>query len=153
MAPEHVEVEIGRADEREQRRGLPSERDEIGSYVGQRAAQRWLGHAIAHPSGHGWASGFGQRPASVFGPLQALLEPLGITRVDTAGWGAYARPIAPAQQHVGKEKTQKIASKHLKLRTRLKRLVRRPICLSKTTTMHDLVLGLFINRYEFGRAI
>src|SRR4029453_13750118 len=24
------------------------------------------------------------------------------------------------------------------------------ICFSKTTTMHDLVIGLFINRYEFG---
>jgi hypothetical protein len=33
------------------------------------------------------------------------------------------------------------------------RLVRRTICFSKTTTMHDLVLGLFINRYEFGRCI
>ena len=39
------------------------------------------------------------------------------------------------------------------LRTRIKRLVRRTICFSKTTTMHDLVLGLFINRYEFGVAI
>ena len=41
-------------------------------------------------------------------------------------------------------------SKHLNLRTRIKRLVRRTICFSKTTTMHDLVIGLFINRYEFG---
>jgi len=39
------------------------------------------------------------------------------------------------------------------LRTRIKRLVRRTICFSKTTTMHDLVLGLFINRYEFGVVI
>ena len=37
--------------------------------------------------------------------------------------------------------------------TRIKRLVRCTICFSKTTTMHDLVLGLFINRYEFGVAI
>ncbi len=27
------------------------------------------------------------------------------------------------------------------------------ICFSKTERMHDLVIGLFINRYEFGRAI
>ena len=39
------------------------------------------------------------------------------------------------------------------LRTRIKRLVRRTICFSKTTTMHDLVIGLFINRYEFGVAL
>jgi insertion element IS1 protein InsB len=31
--------------------------------------------------------------------------------------------------------------------------VRRTICFSKTTMMHDLVLGLFINRYEFRRCI
>ncbi len=36
---------------------------------------------------------------------------------------------------------------------RIKRLVRRTICFSKTERMHDLVIGLFINRYEFGRAI
>jgi len=54
---------------------------------------------------------------------------------------------------LGKAHTQKIESKHINLRTRSKRLVRRTICFSKTTTMHDLVLGLFINRYEFGVAI
>jgi insertion element IS1 protein InsB len=54
---------------------------------------------------------------------------------------------------VGKQHTQTIESKHIKLRTRIKRLVRRTICFSKTTTMHDLVIGLFINRYEFGVAI
>jgi insertion element IS1 protein InsB len=35
-------------------------------------------------------------------------------------------------------------------RTRIKRLVRRTICFSKTEHMHDLVVGLFINRYELG---
>jgi insertion element IS1 protein InsB len=54
---------------------------------------------------------------------------------------------------VGKEYVQKIDSKHIHLRTRIKRLVRRKICFSKTEWMHDLVVGLFVNRYEFGRAI
>jgi hypothetical protein len=31
--------------------------------------------------------------------------------------------------------------------------VRRTIGFSKSERMHDLVIGLFINRYEFGRAI
>jgi insertion element IS1 protein InsB len=39
--------------------------------------------------------------------------------------------------------------KHLTLRTRLKRLVRKTICFSKSIPMHDLVIGLFINRFEF----
>src|SRR5262245_47674616 len=67
--------------------------------------------------------------------------------------GAYERHIAPEQHQVGKQHTQKIESKHINLRTRIKRLVRRTICFSKTTTMHNLVIGLFINRYEFGLLI
>jgi insertion element IS1 protein InsB len=27
------------------------------------------------------------------------------------------------------------------------------LCFSKTERMHDLVIGLFINRYEFGRPL
>ncbi len=85
--------------------------------------------------------------------LQDLWKPFGITRFYTDGWGAYTRHITPAQHHVGKENTQRIESKHIHLRTRIKRLVRRTICFSKTTTMHDLVIGLCINRYEFGLLI
>ena len=85
--------------------------------------------------------------------LQELLEPFGITKYDTDGWGAYARHIDAEQHHVGKENTQKIESKHINLRTRIKRLVRRTMCFSKTEQMHDLVIGLFMNRYEFGRAL
>ena len=59
----------------------------------------------------------------------------------------------PEQHPVGKNQTQKIESKHIRLRTRIKRLVRRTICFSKTEQMHDLVIGLFINRYEFGRLL
>src|SRR6266849_6422146 len=46
------------------------------------------------------------------------------------------------------DRTGGIESKPITLRTRSKRLVRRTICFSKATTMHDLVIGLFINRYE-----
>ena len=71
----------------------------------------------------------------------------------TDGWGAYERHVAAEQHTVGKVYTPKIESKHINLRTRIKRLVRRTICFSKTEHMHDLVIGLFINRYEFGRLI
>ncbi|HEY9769130.1 MAG TPA: IS1 family transposase, partial [Coleofasciculaceae cyanobacterium] len=37
--------------------------------------------------------------------------------------------------------------------TRIKRLQRKSICFSKITQMHDLVIGLYINKYEFGREI
>jgi insertion element IS1 protein InsB len=153
LRPEHVEVDICRADELAQRRGLVSELDEMWSYVGKKAEPRWLWHAIDHHSGAVLAYVFGRRQDTVFFELQDLLEPFGITRFYTDGWGAYERHIAPEQHQVGKENTQKIESKHINLRTRIKRLARRTIGFSKTTTMHDLVIGLFINRYEFGRSV
>ena len=67
--------------------------------------------------------------------------------------GACERHIDTEKHHVGKENTQKIESKHINLRTRIKRLMRRTICFSKMEQMHDLVIGLFINRYEFGQAL
>ena len=118
--------------------------------MGKKAEPRWSWHAIDHYSGTVLAYVFGRRQDAVFVQLKALLEPFGITRFYTDGWGAYERHIAPEQHHVGKEHTQTIESKHINLRTRIKRLVRRTICFSKTITMHDLVIGLFINRYEFG---
>jgi len=106
-----------------------------------------------HHSGTVLAYVFGRRKDTVFLELQSVLNPCGITRFYTDGWGAYERHIAPEQHVVGKQYTQKIESKHINLRTRIKRLVRRTMCFSKTTVMHDLVVGLFINRYEFGRLI
>jgi insertion element IS1 protein InsB len=54
---------------------------------------------------------------------------------------------------VGKQYTQKIERKHTTFRARIKRLVRKTICFSRSILMHDLVIGLFINRYEFGYAV
>jgi insertion element IS1 protein InsB len=148
-----MEVEIYRAEELAQHRGLTSELDDMWSDVGKKAEPRWLWHAIDHHSGTVLAYVFGRRQDAVFLQLQTLLEPFGIRRFDTDGWGAYERHIDPEQHNIGTENTQKIESKQINLRTRIKRLVRRTICFSKTTTMHDLVIGLFINRYEFGRRI
>jgi insertion element IS1 protein InsB len=96
---------------------------------------------------------FGRRKDDVFLKLQELLAPFGITRFYTDGWGAYERHLDPEQHQVGKEHTQQIERKHSNLRTRIKRLMRRTICFSKTERMHDLMIELFINRYEFGRLI
>jgi len=51
LQPEQVEVAICRADEREQRRGLTSGLDEMGSDGGKKAEPRWWWHAIDHHSG------------------------------------------------------------------------------------------------------
>ena len=146
-------VEICRADELEARHGLRSELDEMWSYVRRKSNPRWLWHAIDHHTGKVLAYVFGRRKDTVFLKLKALLAPFGITQFYTDGWGAYERHLDADTHRVGKDKTQRIESKHINLRTRLKRVVRRTICFSKTDRMHDLVIGLFINRYEFGRAI
>lgn len=82
--------------------------------------------------------------------LKALLDPFGITRYYTDYWGAYERNLSPAVHSPGKRNTHQIERKHLTLRTRIKRLVRKTICVSKSLAMHDIVVGLFINRYEVG---
>ena len=82
-----------RSEELDHRRGLTSELDEMWSYVCSKANPRWLWHAIDHHSGHVLAYVFGRRQDTVFLQLQALLEPFGITRYYTDGWGAYERHI------------------------------------------------------------
>jgi insertion element IS1 protein InsB len=150
LNPGQVEVEICLAEELAQRRGLTSELDEMWAYVARKSNPRWLWHAIDHHTGKVLAYAFGRRKDDVFLKLKELLEPFGITKYYTDGWGAYERHIDADKHQVGKDNTQKIESKHINLRTRIKRLVRRTICFSKTERMHDLVIGLFINRYEFG---
>ena len=130
-----------------------SELDEMWSYVSKKSNPRWLWHAIDRRTGQVLAYVFGRRKDEVFLQLKRLLEPFGIKRFCTDGWGAYQRHL-PAEKHeVGKRKTQRVERKHLQLRTRIKRLARRTICFSKSEVMHDLVIGLFINRYDFGLSI
>ena len=52
LHPEHVEVEICRAEELDYRRGLASKLDEMWSCVRSKANPRWLWHAIDPHNGH-----------------------------------------------------------------------------------------------------
>jgi insertion element IS1 protein InsB len=140
-----MDVVIRRVDE--------AEADELWSFVGKKKDQRGLWHAIDHRSGKVLAYVFGRRKDEVFVQLKALLTPFGITRYHTDHWGAYARQLDPEVHNPGKRNTQKIERTHLTLRTRIKRLVRKTICFSKSIEMHDIVIGLFINRYEFGMPV
>jgi insertion element IS1 protein InsB len=76
---------------------------------------------------------------------------LGIRHVYTDGAEGYGRHLEPEHHTVGTSNTQKIERQHLTCRTRLKQLVRKTICVSKSVLLHDIVIGLFVNRYEFGR--
>ena len=120
------------------------------SFVGGKTQPRWLWEALDHSTGRILAYVFGRREDQAFLKLKALLAPFGIRRFYTDGWGAYQRHLGPHQHVVGKRRTQQLERKHLTLRTRIKRLVRKTICFSKSVQMHELVIGLFINRFEFG---
>jgi len=127
--------------------------EEMGSFVGHTGNPRWLWHAIDHHTGKVWASVFGRRQDTGVLQRKALLEPCGITRYYTDYWGAHTRHLDAAVPSPGKHNTQKIARTPLTLRTRIKRVVRKTICFSQTTQMHDIVIGLFVNRDAFGRAV
>ena len=109
--------------------------------------------ALDHQTGRIVAYTFGRRADRVLLKLKALLEPLGIRRFYTDGWGAYRRHLDPGRHVVSKRRTQQLERKHLTFRTRIKRLVRKTICFSKSIQMHEIVIGLFINRFEFGLAV
>jgi insertion element IS1 protein InsB len=142
---EDIQVEIIRVEE--------AEIDEMWSFIKSKDNQRWLWHAIDHATGDVLAYVFGERKDKVFMQLKSLLMPLGIQNFYTDDWGSYQRKLPKSQHTISKSNTQKIERKHLTLRTRIKRLARKTICFSKLEKMHDIVIGIFINRYEFGKAI
>ena len=122
LHPEQVAVAMYRADELTQRRGLTSVLHQMWSYVGKKAEPRWLWHAIDHHSGTGLAYVLGRRTDEVF--LQMTRTPRAIWyQTSLHRWvGRLRAPYRSPKQHtVGKAHTQRIESKHINLRTRLKR--------------------------------
>ena len=127
-----------------------AELDEMWSFVGGKKHPRGLWEALDHQTGRIVAYVFGRCADRALLKLKALLAPFGIRRFYTDGWGAYRRHLDPHRHMVGKRRTQQLERKHLTLRTRIKRLVRKTICFSRSIAMHEIVIGLFINRFEFG---
>jgi insertion element IS1 protein InsB len=130
-----------------------AEMDEMWSFVGNKKHPRWLWHAIDHATGKVLAYVLAPHTDAALESLMELLRPFGIERFYTDGWGGYTRMLDKQQHEVGKNNTQRIERKHLTLRTRIKRLARKTICFSKSEQLHDIVIGLFVNRYEFGLAV
>ena len=130
-----------------------AELDEMWSFVQSKQQQRWLWQAVDHVTGEVLAYVLDTHEDTAFLKLKAMLSPNGCQRFYTDGWGAYQRHLDEKQHTIGKRYTQKIERKHLTYRTRIKRLARKTICFSKSELMHDTVIGLFINRFEFGNSI
>ena len=140
--PENMDVHFHKVES--------SEIDEMRSFAQNEKRQRWLWHAIDHKSGKALAYVFGKRKDVVLKKLKALLISFNIQHFSTDDRGAYFRHLDSKNHTISKKYTRKIERKHLTLRTRIKRLGRKTICFSKSMVMHDAVIGLFINRFEFG---
>ena len=149
LHPEHVEVEICRVEELAQRRGLTSELDEMWSYMGKKAEPRWLWHAIDHHSTPCWCMSLDGERMRFFSNSRVYWSHLvscGFTQMG----GTHTSVILTQNSTLLANSTRR----QLKANTSIYRLEsNRIICFSKTTTMHDLVVDRFINRYEFGRCI
>lgn len=106
LQTESIELEIQRVEELEEESIEQSSLDEMWSFVGKKTNPRWLWHAIDRNTGQVLAYVFGRRSDEVFLQLKVLLEPFGIKKYCTDGWGACVYGISPAELHeVGKRKT------------------------------------------------
>jgi insertion element IS1 protein InsB len=113
-------------------------------------APRGLWHAVDHRRGTVVAYGFGRRHDDVLRKRKPLREPWGITTDATDSGGASTRPIEADQHQPGTRHTQQIERPPLTVRLRMTRLARQTRGVAKSMQMHDLVIGLFVNRSECG---
>jgi len=128
------------------------ELDELWSFVLKKANKVWIWLALCRKTRQIVAYVVGDRSEATCQRLWHAI-PLnyrtGLCYSDF--WQAYAAVI-PANQHrpVGKEtgQTTHIERWNNTLRQRLARFVRETLSFSKSHTMHEICLGLFIDRYN-----
>ena len=85
-----------------------AELDEMWSFVGGKTQPRWLWEALDHRTGRILAYVFGRREDQALLALKALIEPLGIRRFYTDGWGAYQRHLDPTRHVVSTRATHSL---------------------------------------------
>lgn len=124
--------------------------DEFWSYVGDKSNQRWTWYVLDRANGMILAHHNDRRTDAACQALLKKLEIFPIQAYYTDNWQSYAKFIPEDKHHIGKEHTWKIERTNLNFRTRLKRLQRKTICFSRDETIHDNVIGLYIE-HEYYR--
>ncbi len=122
------------------------EADEFWSSVDNTHNQRWTWYALDRANGVVLAHQNGRRTDEMCDQLLAKLELFPIVASYTDGWQSYAKSLPAEQHYVGKKNTWKIERSNLNVRTRLKRLHRKTMCFSKDETIHDNVIGLYLEQ-------
>ena len=123
--------------------------DEQWSFVGSKKRQRWLFYAWEPRFKKVIAHAFGRRTGRTLKRLLKRLKPFKLSYYCTDGWKPYASHLPEHKHVIGKYFTQRIERQNLTLRTRLKRLMRRTICFSRSVEIHDKVIGEFISREHY----
>ena len=131
--------------------GIEVEMDEMWSFYHDKKHQIWLWWAVEHKTNTPLAYTLGTRKHKYLDELLELLKPFSIVKVYADANYAYQSHFSSEHLVTGKKNTQKIERNHLTLRTRIKRLARKTICFSKSKKIHEIVIGIFINVFFFGR--
>ena len=123
--------------------------DEQWSFVGNKKNQRWLFYAWEPRFKRIIAHAFGRRSGKTLKKLLKRLKPYKFSFYCTDDWKPCSTNLVEDKHIVGKIFTQRIERQNLTLRTRLKRLMRRTICFSRSAEVHDKVIGEFISREHY----
>ena len=81
--------------------------------------------------------------------LVKKLQRFPIRSYSTDNWQRDTKYLPCAQHHIEKDQTWKIERTNVNFRTHLKRLHRQTICFSQDDTLHDTVIGLYIERHYY----
>lgn len=127
-----------------------TEWDEFWSYVACKKQPRWTWYLTEKNTGVVVAWQNGRRQDQVLQKLLDKVAHLPIRVCYTEDWAAYRRLFPEEYLHIiGKENTWRIERKNLNFRTHIKRLNRKTICFSKNETIHDNVIGMYIEKHYY----
>lgn len=118
--------------------------DEFWSFVGDKSHQRWTWSVLDRETGLILAHHNGRRTDASCQALLKKLEIFPIRTYYTDNWQRYSKFIPSSQHVIGKQYTWKIERTNLNFRTHIKRLQRKTICYSRNETIHDNVIGMYI---------
>jgi len=119
------------------------------SFASSKRQQRWLWYARDHRIGRVLAYVSWPREDDAFVEFKALLAPLGLIHFYTDGWGAYRRHLDPARHTVGNDMPRRLNASTLHCMPNQTFSAEDDLLFSFVPS-HDLVIGLCINRCEFG---
>jgi IS1 family transposase len=125
--------------------------DEMWSFVGKKANQRWLWYAFDPSRKKVVCWELGRRTDDTCQKLLRKLSDCQVLRYHTDDWESYEKYLPETHHWTGKSGTQRIERNNLNFRTHLKRLQRETICFSRADDMHEAVTRLYVRHLNAGQ--